>query len=506
MNKSKIRSYDQLPLFKADDVVMLETLGEGGFGIVKKAYHKRIQKYLALKSFKTQDDESLNQIILEDDVLAKVEEIRKKSGAYDNFLEYYRAFKKDEQIPKSLLLQMENGMCTLDDILKMGKTYLCEDLLGVLSNLVKGFVILENNGIANRDVKAQNVILVESYNENYLYKISDFGIACVLPLGVKLVNSETITGVSKQYVAPEVMRLWNTAENDENFQGEDYNPFKSDVYSLGILVLKMIDYNFNIKQLKKGFSLFHESHKAKFSGYDKLLDLLEQILNENPQKRIDFLSMDKILDQLLIESKVSIAIKPNDAGKYYENWVVKEEENQSKNIKGLEKLYMKHKELYKAYNNELTQIKKSEYHLQKCLEILKKLKNNNDVDCISLKLGEEEIYISCELGCLYRNKGNLNQSEDKLKESLKMCYKESGIVSEKDFDDVIIQDLAIEKLNHSYFGNVFQNFGVLYKNMGNLLKSEEFDLKALKIFQKLYGENHADTACSYNNLGMLYYN
>ena len=50
------------------------------------------------------------------------------------------------------------------------------------------------------------------------------------------------------------------------------------------------------------------------------------------------------------------------------------------------------------------------------------------------------------------------------------------------------------------------NLGNLYKNMGNLPKTEEFYLKSLKIRLNLFGENHSDVAMSFNNLGNLYHN
>ena len=40
--------------------------------------------------------------------------------------------------------------------------------------------------------------------------------------------------------------------------------------------------------------------------------------------------------------------------------------------------------------------------------------------------------------------------------------------------------------------------------MGNIIKAEEFYLKSLKIFQSIYGENHADVAMSKFNLALIY--
>ena len=77
-------------------------------------------------------------------------------------------------------------------------------------------------------------------------------------------------------------------------------------------------------------------------------------------------------------------------------------------------------------------------------------------------------------------------------------------------------------------GNVFNSFAIVYMNVGNLLKAEEYYLKSLKIkqnpfweamilnnlgllyndmgkiYQNIFRENNSDVANLYNNLGNLY--
>jgi len=50
------------------------------------------------------------------------------------------------------------------------------------------------------------------------------------------------------------------------------------------------------------------------------------------------------------------------------------------------------------------------------------------------------------------------------------------------------------------------NLGLLYHNIGNLTKAEEFHLKSLKIYQKLFDENQFPVTSSMNNLECLYQN
>ena len=50
------------------------------------------------------------------------------------------------------------------------------------------------------------------------------------------------------------------------------------------------------------------------------------------------------------------------------------------------------------------------------------------------------------------------------------------------------------------------NLGDLKKEMGNLLKAEQFYLKSLRVYQNLFGENNSDVALSCKFLGKFYEN
>ena len=250
---------NRLTKFDDSKIFWLETLGKGGFGTVEKAYDKLEKIFIAIKKIQISEDiTKLNQIILEDDLLKFVEEIRKKKLRHNHyFIKYYGVF--SEKNEKAVILKMENGSTTLGNILKAGKTYPCDELLYVLRKLVKGFAKLEENGIANRDVKPDNIILVEKPNEErgYFYKISDFGIGCKLTRGISMVPTSSLCGLTKEYAAPEVQIFLKKSLN------EDYNPFLADVYSLGLLALKMINKSWGKANLKEGLL----SAKEKFLGY-----------------------------------------------------------------------------------------------------------------------------------------------------------------------------------------------------------------------------------------------
>ena len=113
----------------------------------------------------------------------------------------------------------------MDVLIEAGKAFTCEELINVLRKLVEAFAILQVNGIANRDIKGKNVILVEDHrNEGrYFYKISDFGIGCQIPKNSSIIPSSSIGGFTKKFAAPDVLDLRNESKDI------DYNPFQSKI-------------------------------------------------------------------------------------------------------------------------------------------------------------------------------------------------------------------------------------------------------------------------------------
>lgn len=214
LNNSRLRILSKLPTFDNSGIFWLEKLGEGGFAKVKKAYEKHNTRFIAVKKIKKFDPAKFKEIMLEDALLQSIEEVRAADGGKFNhcFLQYDGAF----QHPKNntaVILKMEYGIATLQNVLDAGKTYSCAELAHVHQKLAEGFMILENKGIANRDVKPDNLILVqeskeEDEEETFLYKISDFGVGCCLEAGLKIIPASDIKGLTKIYAAPEILGIF----------------------------------------------------------------------------------------------------------------------------------------------------------------------------------------------------------------------------------------------------------------------------------------------------------
>ena len=82
-------------------------------------------------------------------------------NCHQYFLKYDGVFREAND-KMSLILKMESGCATLDNILEAGKVFSCAELLYAFQKIVEGIAKLEENGIAKRDFKPkpQNIILV----------------------------------------------------------------------------------------------------------------------------------------------------------------------------------------------------------------------------------------------------------------------------------------------------------------------------------------------------------
>ena len=54
---------------------------------------------------------------------------------------------------------------------------------------------------------------------------------------------------------------------------------------------------------------------------------------------------------------------------------------------------------------------------------------------------------------------------------------------------------------HAAVATSYNNLGIVYRNLGQYNEAKEHYEKALIIRKKIFGEEHADVAASYNNLG-----
>ena len=115
---------------------------------------------------------------------------------------------KDPLNEKNLVLVMESGETTIGDLLKAGSYLSVEASLFILKQLIDQFELLQQHGIANRDVKPANIIIVRNEKEEYSFKVADFGIGChILESGKNTICIDDFKGCTYRFAAPNLMRF-----------------------------------------------------------------------------------------------------------------------------------------------------------------------------------------------------------------------------------------------------------------------------------------------------------
>ena len=465
----------------------MEVLGEGGFGVVIKAFHIHQAKYFALKYVKYEDSQDLSDIFIEDFILERVQLINNS-----DFLQYYGIF-KDPKKSNGYVLMMESGLMNLSDLLKMGRLFEECEVIYILNTLVNQLITLQDHGICNRDIKPANVIIVEDpkNKENFYYKISDFGIGCFLDNPSKtLIPASELCSCTKKYAAPEVIYM---TENDIS-DNETYDPFKADIYSLAILTLDLLGY-----------------HLKDYINKDLLLKkLIQGMLINNPKNR---LSLKEIKDDLTLLKKYQK--NPSDISNYAIKWPEFKDSKKSAKEK-IENFYNN----FKAYK-EISRYETAGFYILECKSIIDSEKNLDEKNLADI-YGDLAWYY-------YMVEGNFAQAEPLFLKSLElktqlygeeslemaMMYNIIGLI----FDTELNDDQKTEEYynksiktflkvcqgeNHEELARPYHNIALFYEKKLENERAEFYHMKSLEVRLRLSGIDHKETAWNFNSLAHFY--
>ena len=163
-------------------------------------------------------------------------------------------------------------------------------------------------GICNRDIKPDNFIIIRNSETNeYNFKIADFGIGCYIETkdNYQISTSEFVS-CTPRFASPEALLMFG----DDYEQFNYYDPFLSDVFSLGKSILIMMNPYENNQDLK---------------------EIVRLMLAEKPQQRISLLKLQKMLREKKFQNLMK---SPDQIAKYISEWKA----NKDKGITLKEKL------------------------------------------------------------------------------------------------------------------------------------------------------------------------
>lgn len=200
-----------------------DTLGEGGFAKVYKAYDTLMKRTVALKFYRGDFGHKYS-------VLAEIK--RAMSLNHPNLIRYYDAIQI--QVPSSFdassmlqvgIMEYANSG-DLNDFMKTFPSI--ENIQRVIGGILKGLAYLHQHGMVHRDIKPQNLLINRGEDGIWVSKIADFGLAKQLSEQKEL--SSQLLG-TMEYMAPEQF-------NPEKYGIQGRLSTNIDLWALGVILFE----------------------------------------------------------------------------------------------------------------------------------------------------------------------------------------------------------------------------------------------------------------------------
>ena len=176
------------------------------------------------------------------------------------------------------------------------KSYYTENnLMQILSSLVKTFSQLQKNNVSHRDIKPQNILIFK----NGIYKLADFGEAKELYKDLEATNKQTLRG-TELYMSP---ILFQALRSNKMIKYIKHNTYKSDVFSFGLCALFAASLCFesvyDVREAKNNIRIrfILEKYLGKRYSFDTI-NIISQMLDINETTRKDFIELEQEFSSL----------------------------------------------------------------------------------------------------------------------------------------------------------------------------------------------------------------
>ena len=284
----KQKSINIPEIINPDEFIKLKKIGEGSFGKIFKAKWIKNNQNYAMKEmhFQTED----NFLFLQKK-MKLIMDLEKKSKC-DGIIKIYGYSqlkkKKDYYFYEIMELAQWDWEQEINIRKKLKKYYSEKELFSITKQLIKTLSFLQKNHITHRDIKLQNILLV-----NNKYKICDFGESRTL--NQKGIIVQPIRG-SELYMSPILFSGLN-----QKLSHVTHNTYKSDIFSLGMCILfaATLDCNslYEIREMNNMIKIRNVLMKYLGKKYSSnFIEIILCLLEVKEKKRPDFIQMEKVID------------------------------------------------------------------------------------------------------------------------------------------------------------------------------------------------------------------
>src|SRR5215469_7866931 len=185
-------------------------IAQGGMAEVYLAYDRRVRRQVAIKVLYGRDEAFVRRF--------EREALAVGTLSHNHILPLYDF---GEQSPWYYLVMPYVDGCTLRDYLFRQKQLSLEETASFLSQIASALQYAHDHGVVHRDVKPSNILLRQ---DGYAYLV-DFGLAKAMQGAEALTSAGAMVG-TPEYMAPE--------------QSNGESNYRSDIYSLGIILYQML--------------------------------------------------------------------------------------------------------------------------------------------------------------------------------------------------------------------------------------------------------------------------
>jgi serine/threonine protein kinase len=209
--------------------VVDKMIGDGGMGVVYRAYHIENQSRFAVKVLRAEYSE-------EEDLVLRFEQEARAAAAINNphIVEIYDWGSLPDN-SRFFVMEYLEGRSLGDLMSRMPKSPgsdrrqpLPEDFaLNISMQIADGLRAAHEIGIVHRDIKPDNFHIIRRPDDPYFVKILDFGIAKVQNSKAAKTRTGSVFG-TPHYMSPE------QASGDKNIDD------KTDIYGLGVMMYEMV--------------------------------------------------------------------------------------------------------------------------------------------------------------------------------------------------------------------------------------------------------------------------
>jgi len=274
---------------KLSEYSVINQIGKGTFGKIYAVKWKKNDKKYALKKellYNLELVEKRNSIV---EIIHDFLEKTNNKGVMNIYSNLWEKNKAEYNYYELMEIGERDWEKEIISRSKSSSFYTEEELFNIASQLIKTLALLQKNRITHRDIKPQNILIVDGQ-----YKLCDFGEIRIMKREEGIVV-QRIRG-SELYMSP---ILFFGLRN--GLIQVKHNTYKSDVYSLGMCLLYAASMHFSgtdeIREMTDMDQIKETLYKYLGDRYSsKLISLIHIMLETEELLRPDFISLEKKLD------------------------------------------------------------------------------------------------------------------------------------------------------------------------------------------------------------------